>query len=341
MRLWILLKFYVKSLFIFCSQMRTRVCDNPKPNIFGHFCEGAAIDTGVCGEYECGDISPETYEIIRWELRRHYYPIYAKEGDRIAFENPVNLSSRILHESPTSVIKWSHNGKELDFSIENYLNNVTHIIINSVKRTDFGTYLCLVHSLNNIRTPIKVIVLAVESEKVDKRVIEGTSFVLLCRAQPLPYIYMDLTIKWLLNGTKFSNYDVATIYGRDDLKIQRSLFNYSGIWSCVVEQLDLGFNWTTVVYKVKVKPKPIFLQHLMEDKLTRVIFGRLGSVKVVAIVLVFLIGLCVFLSVFGTLIFLKYSDNRLKRRVNKKHYSTKVTEKDDEKLLVNSNESSD
>lgn len=290
-------------------------------------CEGPAVDTGICNEYECGDISPETYEMIRWELRHNYFSVYAMEGDNVTVEVPVNLTSRIQHESPTSTIKWNHNGNALNFSSNKFINNLTHITITFIIKIDFGTYIYAVHSRNNKQTPIKVVVIVVESEEVDKTVIEGASFVLLCRSPPLPYIYMDLTIKWLLNGSIFENFDIATAYARDDFKVENVHFNYSGIWSCVVEQIDLGFSWTTAVYRVKVLPRPLFLQHLMEDRLTRVIFGRMGSIRVMIIVLVIFVLFLIITTVLGTKFYLLINKGWKKRELKKSKPRYKVAEK--------------
>lgn len=289
-------------------------------------CDGAAIETGPCSENECGEISPETYEIIRWNLRHNYYYIDAKEGDNVTFNNPTNISARVLHESPTSIIQWMHHGNPLDFSDARHVVTGYGVIITNVMKSDSGIYLYTIHR-HNTKTPIKIVVLTVDSKKVDKTILFGSSLVLICRSSPLPLIYMDLTMKWLLNGTGFSDIDMAAAYGADDFKIDYVYFNYSGEWECVVEQMDLGLSWVTSLYRIQVKPRPKFLQHLMQDKLTKIIFGNMGSTKVVLSVIISFVIILIIVIVCGTFLYLFLSRHRYVRSLSnrfKKQQTVKI-----------------
>ncbi|GBP07978.1 Macrophage colony-stimulating factor 1 receptor [Eumeta japonica] len=263
--------------------MRTRTCDNPKPNIFGKMCEGSALDTGPCSEFECGQISPETYDLIRWRLRHEYFSIRAAEGDEVSFVSPVDIIDRIRRESPLSDVRWTHKGTVLSMPTEKYSVVNDTITVKNVDQADGGTYLCLVYADDDTRTPLRAVVVAVEPSRTDKVLIEGSRMFLMCKTAPLPLVYTDLDIKLYLNNTLYSNTDVASPLTADGIRIRRVQFHHSGIWHCSVEQYDLGFRWVTAIYKVKVKERPSFLHHLMEDKLTRVIFGNMSSVNVIAV----------------------------------------------------------
>lgn len=289
-------------------------------------CEGSSIDTGTCSEFECGEISPETFALIRWELRSHYYSIYAQEGDSVTIERPTELIEKIIHQSPTAEIRWTHEGNTLNFlnTTFKYVASGSVITIADLTKKDSGVYLCMVHSHNNMKTPIRVVVLTVESRNIDKIVFERTSLSLLCKTAPLQLIYMDLITKWFLNGSLYVDYNFDLVDDRNFLKINHVHFNHSGVWSCAVEQVDLGFIWNTTVYRIQVKPSPKFLNYLMDDKLTRYIFGHLKSTKTVLVVIILFVAFVIIMAVFGTFCYLLVSKRRSAPRESNKSRTRKL-----------------
>ncbi|KAI4469187.1 thrombospondin type-1 (tsp1) repeat superfamily [Holotrichia oblita] len=93
---------------------RTRTCSNPRPNIFGRLCEGSPTSTGVCNEFECGDVNPETMELIREHLRANFTSLVVHEKESVLIENIPSILGRLSRESPDAYYEWTLNGLFVD-----------------------------------------------------------------------------------------------------------------------------------------------------------------------------------------------------------------------------------
>lgn len=212
-------------------------------------CEGTSKQTGLCNQFECGDISPQTYHRIRHELSRQVFNIYAKEGDNVSFTSPTALINRVKRESGINIFEWKFNNKPLD--ICNFqVKSDCKVTINAITKAQSGTYICSADTISGQTTPIKVVVVAVETIEVEKAVIVELNGILVCDSH-LQKIYSHLLVKWYLNGILVSARDLATIDFKSVLKVP--LHNITGVWTCVMEQLDLGLRWTVLVYKLDVE----------------------------------------------------------------------------------------
>lgn len=315
----------------FLFQFRTRLCNNPEPNVFGKMCEGSSKETGICNEFTCGNISPYTYNLIRQDLRSQYYNVRVKEGDVISFESPLNLINRINNESPSSEVKWTFDRKPMDFSKKNKYSVTDKLVvtIQNVTQHDNGEYICVVTSNTNVRTPIRVIALAVEPSD-EKLVFNSARITLPCKST-LPAIYIDLLTKWYLNGTLYAETDIATIDSPSSLTILQAFPNHSGEWICVLEQYSLGLKWTTNIYKVYVIEKPSFLDNLYYPSI--ILFNGVTSVYVYSVFIILLI-MSILLVAFGAMCYLLLKKGRITRKSKSKHVIRPDLKSSDEPELV-------
>lgn len=242
-------------------QFRTRECNNPKPSIFGRTCEGPSKQTGLCNQFDCGDMRHHSYQRIRRELNKQAFNIYAKEGDTVSFTAPMSLINIVKRDSAFVDITWMFNSKPLDFYgniqvISNY--NVT---INGITIVQNGMYICWAKILNGRMTPIKLVVVAVETKRSENAVTNNLDDGFVCESE-LQKMYSHLLVQWYLNDILYSARDVATVDFRSILKVP--LYNMSGIWTCVMEQRDLGLRWTVMVHKLDVVEQTDFITNLRD-----------------------------------------------------------------------------
>lgn len=272
-------------------QFRTRDCNNPKPNIFGKMCEGPSKQTGLCNQFQCGDISPQTYQRIRRELNKRVYNIYAKEGDNVSFTAPMTLINRLIRRSSFDVVTWKFKNKPLDLNCDFHVKNDGNVTINSISKAHTGTYVCSVKTLNGRMLPIKIVVVAVETIGPENNITSNDNLdgVLVCESD-LQKIYSHLLVKWYLNDILYSAKDLATVYSKSILKVPP--YNITGVWTCVMEQLDLGLRWTVVVYKLDVVEQTNFVTNLGD--FLNFLTGDFGDFIIILILVFLFILLCIF-----------------------------------------------
>lgn len=118
------------------------------------------------------------------------------------------------------------------------------------------------------------------------------------------YIYKDLSMKWVLNESTVINYGIVTLEAVDTLYIKNIQLNHSGDWYCEISQEDLNFSWITSMYWINVRKKPNFIIYMMEDTLTKPIFGWMIHEAVVVVVVIFFVIILIVLVVLGTKFYL-------------------------------------
>lgn len=107
-------------------------------------------------------------------------------------------------------------------------------------------------------------------------------------------------MKWTTNGSLFKDYGIVPLEAVDTIYIKKASYEHDGEWSCEIAQEDLNFTWITSLYWVNVKKKPNFLTYVMEDELTKYIFGWMGYEEVVLAAIIFFIVIVVVLVIVGT-----------------------------------------
>lgn len=224
-------------------------------------CEGPSKQTGLCNQFECGGIPLQTYQRIRRELNTQVFNIYAKEGDNVSFSAPIALINRVKRESTIDVIIWKFNDKPLDVNCNYEVKSGYNVTINAITKLQSGTYVCSVKTVNGRMTPIKVVVVAVETIGPENAITSNDNLdgVLVCKSD-LQKMYSHLLVKWYLNEFLYSARDVATKYSKSVLKVPP--YNITGVWTCVMEQLDLGLKWTVAVYKLDIVEQTDFVTNL-------------------------------------------------------------------------------
>ncbi|GJQ66748.1 hypothetical protein Trydic_g4688 [Trypoxylus dichotomus] len=222
---------------------RTRTCSNPRPNIFGRLCEGSPTSTGVCNEFECGDVDPETMEVVRVHLRTNYTSLTTREGKSVIIENIPTLLGRLSKESPNAYYEWTLNGIFVDPKPGRIQFVDDNIVIKKSKPSDSGVYVCMFFRINKQRLVFHVVSLAVIPKKNQINTRATREATLSSNAVVLGYIYTGLKQKWLLNGATYIDYGTTTLAAVSNEYLSPLNESHSGEWKCVIQQSDLGFSW--------------------------------------------------------------------------------------------------
>lgn len=286
---------------------RTRTCSNPHPNIFGEMCEGSATSTGLCNDFQCGDVSPETLDHVREHLQTRNFSLNVKKGSSIVLENDRDILKKIAEESPEAFYEWTVNGIFLRYDEGRVSFRGDGILIENADDEDTGVYVCMVHRINKQRLVIRVISLVVVTEDYSISTRATLPLTLKSNAVTLGYIYSDLNQKWLINNKTYIDYGVTTLAAVSAEKIESLNSTHDGVWVCVVEQEDLNLKWITSYVNVQVKSKPTFFTHLMEDEFTAPIFGRLKTEKSVLIVVIVIVIAVIVVVVLVLVLYLKFA----------------------------------
>ncbi|XP_031329479.1 uncharacterized protein LOC116160424 [Photinus pyralis] len=297
---------------------RTRTCTNPSPNIFGKLCEGPSVSTGICNDFECGDISLETMEKIRENLRTMHFSFVITENSGLTIENDHELLNVISAQSPEAYYEWTWNGLPLKFDEERLKFKDDNIIIQNANVGDTGVYVCMLYRVNKQKLVLRVASLSVLTSNYLISTRATLDLTLHSNAVVLGYVYSDLRQKWLLNDSMYLDYGITTLSAVNVERLKDINQSHSGLWKCIVEQRDLKLQWTTNVLKVEVKSAPNIYTYLREDKLTSPIFSWFESdeqVKAALITTVVIVCLCVLCGVY---IYFKFCTLPSKPKVNKK-----------------------
>ncbi|XP_012217839.1 uncharacterized protein [Linepithema humile] len=290
---------------------RKRYCNSPEPNVRGEPCIGPSSIMGRCNTIRCGDITDDTTISIKRGIAQNYTALTVKEHESITLPAAPSIVNSIITESPDSEIQWSHNGiflqnEQHKLEIKNY-----EIIISKARLNDSGVYTLTVHRIDGTYMIFKVITLAVIPVKESVTIRETLPMHVTCHCAILGYVYSDLKIYWTIDNKTYKDYGITLPAAVNVEHIPSVNRSHHGTWKCVVEQMDLNFKWTTNVIRVKVLDPPNWRTHLMEDKLTRPIFGWMPSEKFVAysaLAIVLFFMCCV---IIGSIFYIRFRE-RLK-----------------------------
>lgn len=296
---------------------RTRTCSNPRPNIFGKLCSGPALSTGKCNDFECGDLSDVTLDLIQQNLQKTQDSLIVKHGGNVIIKNNANILKRIQQESPNSHYEWTLNGLFLKPSqrIQFFNGNIRLLNVNN---SDSGVYTAILFRINRKRIVIKVNTLAIIMEDFLITTRATRQFTLSCNAVVLAYIYSDLSLKLYLNNKLYHNYGITTLAAVNDIQFKSLNESLTGEWKCIVEQKDLNLKWITNCVKLLVKKAPNLYTNLMEDKLTAPLFGRLKTEKHVKLVLIGIVLGVIFLVVGFLVVYFKFCTLKTRHKRNRR-----------------------
>lgn len=276
-------------------------------------CEGPSKQTGLCNQFECGDISPQTYQRIRRELNKQVFNIYVKEGDNVSFTAPMALINRVKRESLIEDITWKFKNNLFSNCQGKSDCNLT---VKAIAKVQSGTYICLAKISNGLMIPIKVVVVVVETIHPENASTNSNlDGVLVCESG-LQKMYSHLLVKWYFNNILYSARDIATKDSKSILKVPP--YNITGLWTCVMEQLDLGLRWTVMVYKLDAIEQTNFVTNL-GDFLN---FLR-GDFRDLIIILIFV---CLFMLLWIFLFKCLRLCRKGRRKIKKKNSDTPLRE---------------
>lgn len=269
---------------------KTRSCTNPRPNIKGKLCIGPPIATGKCNDFECGDISPKTVDKLRHDLQTNFFSFIINENEDIKIPNNNRILKDIKSESPKSHYEWTLNGMLVDEEEDHFSLVDGEIIISNAKPTDSGLYICTLYKINGKQVIIRIASLAVIPDSYTFVTRATRRLSLNCKSVVLGYVYSDLSLKLLVNETVYKDYGIVTLAAANVYKFEHLKRNFTGDWKCVIEQNDLGFSWITNYEKISVMKAPNLYTNLLEDKLTKPLFGWLKSERNVLVALIVIIS---------------------------------------------------
>lgn len=279
---------------------RIRNCTNPTPNIKGHLCPGSHKSVGICNDFICGDVSMKTLEKINDDLQTHQFSFEIKEGRSVVLETDAELIKLINKEAPNAYYEWSINGLVIQKREDKIIIENNKMIIRNVQTDDSGVYVYMMYRINKKRVVLRVFSLAVISIDYDIITRATRPFVIPCNAVVLAYIYSNLSLKLYLNNQIYKDFGITMLAAVNSEHFNQLNMSHSGDWKCIVEQKDLKLSWSTNYLRVHVKKAPTFYTNLMEDELTKPIFGWMKNedqvfyalllivIVVIALVLLFL-----------------------------------------------------
>lgn len=305
--------------------VRRRTCSNPRPNIYGKLCEGPHDSTGNCNEFPCGDISPSTIEKIRMRLRTLHFSYVIDENDQVAMANDRELLNVIKDESPDAYWEWTHNGLFIEPEEGRVSVREDTITITKTRVTDAGIYVCMVYRINGQRIVLRVITLAITTDRPTIKTRITLPLTLKSNALILGYIYSDLSQIWLIDDVIYKDYGITTLAAVNTEIIGSINKTHNGVWKCVITQKDLKLTWVTNWIKVEVGRAPNVYTHLMEDSLTAPLFSWMKYDSVILGSLIFIIVL-----IFGGVAFGLYSYFRWGTLPQRKPRYRKINEHDNE-----------
>ncbi|XP_032670210.1 uncharacterized protein LOC116843687 [Odontomachus brunneus] len=314
---------------------RKRYCNSPEPNVKGEPCIGPSSMTGRCNMILCGDITDDTVTLIKRRIAQDHTALTVQEGELISLPSDSSIVNAIRTESPDSEIQWSHNGiflqeEERRLEIKDY-----EIVISKAVLNDSGVYTLTVHRIDGTYMIFKVVTLAVVPIKESVTIRETLSMNVMCHCVILGYIYSDLKVYWIIDDRVWKDYGVTLPVAVNVDHLPAVNKSHHGTWKCVVEQIDLNFKWTTNMIRVKVLGPPNWRTYLMEDKLTRPIFGWMPSEEFVAYAALAIILFLICCIIIGSTLYIRFRESlkvdqtviREKMRVGKsKIKSRKVTD---------------
>ncbi|XP_029663491.1 uncharacterized protein LOC115235691 [Formica exsecta] len=288
---------------------RKRYCNSPEPNVRGEPCIGPNSMTGRCNMISCGDVTDDTATLIKREITQNHTALTVKEYESVSLPSDSNIVNSIRTESPDSEIQWSHNGifvqdEQHRLEIKNY-----EIIISRAILNDSGVYTLTVHRIDGTYMIFKVVTLAVIPIKESVTIRETLPMHVMCHCAILGYVYSDLKIYWMIDNRVWKDYSVTLPVAVNVDRILAVNRSHHGTWKCIVEQIDLNFKWTTNVIRVKVLGPPNWRTHLMEDKLTRPIFGWMPSEEFVAYSVLAIILFLVCCIIIGSILYIRFQES--------------------------------
>nr|CAD7573937.1 unnamed protein product [Timema californicum] len=167
--------------------IQTRTCTNPTPNVYGDMCNGSNTMKGKCNTFPCGEISPDTEEIIKHRLQTQYFSKEVDEGDIVKLECDRVTLAIIKRESPKA-----------------------RVVINNSTPSDSGVYLCVLYRVMGLKSTLRVVTLAVRPRWYTRANRETRAQILWCNSLTLGYVYDDLSQRWEHNGIVWKDYGITT-----------------------------------------------------------------------------------------------------------------------------------
>lgn len=233
-------------------------------------------------------------------------------------ENDKDMLKTVKKQSPEAYFEWTLNGVWVKLTPNRVIFQGDDLSIANVKPQDAGVYVSMIYRPQGQRVILKVLTLAVRAKTYDVNTRATWSYTLQCHAVILGYVYADLSLKVTRDNVTYVDRGLTSLAAVDALMLTSLNRSESGEWQCVVEQHDLGLRWITTSLKILVKKPPNFFTHIMEDKLTAPIFGRLPNESIVLAVLVLIVAVVLLSVVAFVFAYFKFCHLDARRERNRR-----------------------
>lgn len=156
-------------------------------------------------------------------------------------------------------------------------------VINRAEVNDSGVYMIILHRIDDTHMIMKIVSLLVLPVRTSVTLRETLSMNLTCHCVVLAYQYSNLKIYWTKDKNIWTSYDATNMsWALDTYHIDNVNSSHQGLWQCYVLQKQLNFNWTTNAIAINIIGPPNWRTHLMEDDMTKNIFGWMPNETIVA-----------------------------------------------------------
>ncbi|KAF7993844.1 hypothetical protein HCN44_011113 [Aphidius gifuensis] len=250
----------------------TRICNNPIPNVKGKPCTGPSILTGTCNSILCD------------KIMNKYTSLIVKEDQAINIPVDRDVIDAVVRDSLDSPkIYWTHNGIYMFFTDDRVKIKNYNIIINRAEVNDSGVYAITLHRIDDTHMIMKLVSLSVLPVRTSVTLRETLSMDLTCHCVVLGYQYSNLKIYWTKDKNIWKSYDTTNMsWAANTYHIDNVNSSHQGLWECHVLQNQHKFNWTTNAIDINVIGPPNWRTYLMEDDMTKAIFGWMPNETTVA-----------------------------------------------------------
>lgn len=178
-------------------------------------------------------------------------------------------------------------------------------VINRAEVNDSGAYTITLHRIDGTHMIMKLVSLMVLPVRTTVTLRKTLPMTLTCHCIVLGYLYTNLKIYWTVDKSIWKNYGTTLPLTVNTDYITSVNSSHNGLWECHVVQDDLNFHWTTNAIRVNIIGPPNWKTYLMEDKLTRPIFGWMPNENLVAISALSIFLIIILTIIFATIIFIR------------------------------------
>lgn len=237
---------------------RRRLCNHPKPNLFGEPCNGTDVMEGKCNDFKCGDVPPLLYEKMAQFTLKQAHNVRILEGEELIVQCDQYILTELKDVSPKTKVEWTKDGVSL---LQQPIHNVTieqfYTLKMRAKKNNSGIYICGTEDRKGVKAVIQITAVTVVTNSSTIYVREGTTIVLDCLSTTLTLLFSELTQFWTLDGKLYQD-SGAGAHSLIDIDLLSPLKKqHQGVWECYVVQVQHNLTWVTAWFKLEVRKNTV------------------------------------------------------------------------------------